>query len=406
MSSNGKKPNRNTLSVCLIARNEEERLPACLESMMLDGKPIWDELVIGLDDRSDDKTEEIARAWGAKIVKVHWPEDDNLRDFAAARNATEAAASSSYVYVQDADEKLIAGHQAILDIVKEGKLSSVRPVIVFSRDEYGKRLINYPRQDCLHRRGSHRWMGYLHEWTEGPLGDVRTDIEVEHFERPGGDRPHGDTFASLRANFTVGDAVPFQERHVFYLCREHAGAPLMKDSEFSGHEHEAIALAELMMKCSTVASPIQRSHTCILAAEMCSRLGESTRAREWYMRAIQEWAAWAEPYYALGVFCHEIGMKQLEEEAPEEVTRALFNESAGWLLASTVHEAPAYFVDMSIYHVRRYQALAVALSRLGRLGEASIWMQRALASEPENKQLQEQLALIQEALNKKQEVLA
>jgi hypothetical protein len=153
-----------------------------------------------------------------------------------------------------------------------------------------------------------------------------------------------------------------------------------------------------MLKHSAVTSPLQRSHACIIAAEMCARIGEPQETRNWYLKAIGEWAAWCEPHYAIGVFCYEIAVRQKQEGAPNDVVHALFVEAAGWLLASTVHEPPAYFVDMTIYAWKRYQALSVALGQLGRLAEAHLWMQRAIAGEPASEELKQQLLIIEEAM--------
>ena len=64
------------LSLCMIVKNEEEMLPACLESV--DG--IVDEIIL-VDTGSTDRTLEIAQQFGAKIHHFPW-----INDFAAARN--------------------------------------------------------------------------------------------------------------------------------------------------------------------------------------------------------------------------------------------------------------------------------------------------------------------------------
>lgn len=394
MSSKNGRPHRNTLAVCIIARDEGELLPLCLDSLYYDRDgervPIWDELVVGIDDRTTDSTPDIVKAHGGKVVYYHWPESDLERDFAGARNSVEEATSCDYIYVQDADEKLMVGHQVLLDVVREGRLASVRPVIVFTRDEFGAKQIAYPRQDVLHRRTTHTWKGRLHEWTEGPLGEVRNDIEVEQMARPGGDRPHGDTFESLRGNFQTSPDNPWHERHMFYLLREHAGMP--------GHEQEAIALAEALLKHAPSVSPLQRSHACLIAGECSGRIGEPTAAHRWYLEAMEHWAAWAEPYYAMGVFCFEIAQRQMQDGAPPDVCKALYNEAVGFLYAACQQDAPAYFVDFTVYSWRRYHALSVALARVGRLGESHIWMQRAVGGCPDNEELKDQLKAIEEAM--------
>ena len=60
----------------MIVRNEEENLPHCLESV----RGLFDEIVV-VDTGSTDRTNEIAREFGAKVFDFAW-----IDDFAAARN--------------------------------------------------------------------------------------------------------------------------------------------------------------------------------------------------------------------------------------------------------------------------------------------------------------------------------
>lgn len=403
------RPHRNTLAACILARDEEDVLPRCIDSLADENGPIYDELLIGLDTRTTDRTREIAERYGAKVVEIVWPVDDNERDFAAARNAVEDAATSDYIYWQDADEVLAAGHGVIRDIVRQGILASARPIIVFTRDKFGNRELAYPRQDVLHRRKTHRWAGRYHEWTEGPLGTVYSNIEVEHQDRPGGDRPHGDSFGMLCGNFDAA-TTPWHERHMFYLAREHAGKT---GPGAIGHWVTALSLIEKLLqhKAQASGSPFQSSHACLIAGELCARLDEPDEARRWYLRAIEHWAAWSEPYYALGVLCYSIALQHLEnnktaqpkERIRDDIIKLLFQEAAAWLMAGAQFEPPAYYTDLTLYQWRRYEALAVVLARLGRLGEAYIWLQRAIANCPQNEQLKAQLAQLEAAMGKPEE---
>ena len=87
-------PPLRLLSVCLIVKDEEEMLGACLESV----RQLADEVVI-YDTGSTDRTIEIARAAGAKVIEGYW---DN--SFARARNAALSHALGDWVLSLDADE--------------------------------------------------------------------------------------------------------------------------------------------------------------------------------------------------------------------------------------------------------------------------------------------------------------
>ncbi len=84
------------LSLCMIARDEAARLPACLDSVA----GLADEIVL-VDTGSTDATREIACARGARVIEAPW-----TGDFAAARNLALAAATGRWLLVLDADEIL------------------------------------------------------------------------------------------------------------------------------------------------------------------------------------------------------------------------------------------------------------------------------------------------------------
>jgi GT2 family glycosyltransferase/tetratricopeptide (TPR) repeat protein/glycosyltransferase involved in cell wall biosynthesis len=84
------------VSACLIVKNEEQMLPACLESV----RDAVDEIVV-YDTGSDDGTVEVAREAGATVVQGEWEDS-----FSAARNAALAHATGEWVLSIDADERL------------------------------------------------------------------------------------------------------------------------------------------------------------------------------------------------------------------------------------------------------------------------------------------------------------
>jgi glycosyltransferase involved in cell wall biosynthesis len=86
------------VSLCLIVKDEEPNLDACLASV--DG--LFDEIVV-VDTGSTDRTKEIARRHGAKVFDFPW-----VDSFAAARNASLEHATSQWIFWLDADDRLDA----------------------------------------------------------------------------------------------------------------------------------------------------------------------------------------------------------------------------------------------------------------------------------------------------------
>ncbi|HVL72134.1 MAG TPA: glycosyltransferase [Beijerinckiaceae bacterium] len=84
------------ISAVMIVRNEARVLDACLASLARH----VDETVV-VDTGSEDATREIARAHGARVFEIPWPDD-----FAAARNHSLDRATGDWLLWIDADDRL------------------------------------------------------------------------------------------------------------------------------------------------------------------------------------------------------------------------------------------------------------------------------------------------------------
>ena len=85
---------RAPLSVVLIVKNEQDRLPEALESV-----DFADEIVVA-DTGSTDETARVARLGGARVASIGW------EGFVASRNRALAEARHDWVLVLDADERV------------------------------------------------------------------------------------------------------------------------------------------------------------------------------------------------------------------------------------------------------------------------------------------------------------
>lgn len=105
------------LTVCLIARNEEEFIGKCLSSI----KPIAHQIVV-VDTGSTDRTMDIAREHGAEVHAFAW--NDNFSD---ARNASLMHARGDWILVLDADEELpVSEHAKLLKDVSNDRAIGYR----------------------------------------------------------------------------------------------------------------------------------------------------------------------------------------------------------------------------------------------------------------------------------------
>ncbi|GAA0084389.1 glycosyltransferase [Clostridium sp. MB05] len=86
----------DTLSVCIIARNEEENILRCLKSI----EDIADEIIL-IDTGSIDNTITIAQKFNANIIEFPWN-----NDFSLARNKALENATKDWILYIDCDESL------------------------------------------------------------------------------------------------------------------------------------------------------------------------------------------------------------------------------------------------------------------------------------------------------------
>lgn len=85
----------NPLSVCLVVQNEQENLSRVLQSV----HGVADEIVV-VDGGSTDRTQEIAREFGARVYSRAFTNHADQKNFAAS------LASQNWIFLLDADEEL------------------------------------------------------------------------------------------------------------------------------------------------------------------------------------------------------------------------------------------------------------------------------------------------------------
>lgn len=90
-----------SISVCIIAKNEEKHIENLLKSVTL----VADEIIVTLDSTSTDKTEEICRKYTNNIYKYVW----NDTGFSGMRNFCMSKARGAWILFLDGDELIPTG---------------------------------------------------------------------------------------------------------------------------------------------------------------------------------------------------------------------------------------------------------------------------------------------------------
>ncbi len=167
------------LSLCMIVKDEEEMLPRCLAA----AAPAVDEIVV-VDTGSSDRTIEIAREHGARVIERPW-----TGDFSEARNASFDAATGDWLMFLDADEVLVEEDVERLRALR-GK--SWRECFYLTEISYTGELgdgtaATHTALRVFRARPEYRFTGALHEQIAAtlplhlPERIEATDIRVEHF---------------------------------------------------------------------------------------------------------------------------------------------------------------------------------------------------------------------------------
>jgi GT2 family glycosyltransferase/tetratricopeptide (TPR) repeat protein len=145
---------RADISLCMIVKNEERTIRACLESV----QPFVREICL-LDTGSSDRTVELALECGAKVREIAWP-----NSFAAARTESMRTAVGKWIMWVDADDTVpLATGERILQAVLSAPADVIGFVVpVRFLEEHGqgtevdhvKVFRNYPGLE---------WEGRIHE---------------------------------------------------------------------------------------------------------------------------------------------------------------------------------------------------------------------------------------------------
>lgn len=185
------------ISALVVARDEAENLPGCLESLA------WaDETVVVVDARSRDRTEAIAREMASKVAVRAFD------DFARQRNAALGLASGEWVFAVDADERATPGlaaevRRATAEAGPAGYRVPIRSVVLGRPFRFSGTQHDRPLR--LFRRELGRWVGTVHETVDldGPAGQIEAHLTHRTI-------PDMHTFLRKIDHYTTLEAIRFQ----------------------------------------------------------------------------------------------------------------------------------------------------------------------------------------------------
>ena len=184
---------RRRLSVVILTKNEEARIARCLESVR------WADEVIVVDDMSTDRTAEICRQFGARVVPHPFE-----GSFAEERNLGMQHATGDWVLQLDADDVVTSGFRAAVQQL----LSHPQPHAAFKFRRKSYLLGRFMRYGGWHhylpnlvRRDAVRYEGLVHERpvVEGTIGQLDADVEHHPCEHLASFLDRHNRYTSLQA---------------------------------------------------------------------------------------------------------------------------------------------------------------------------------------------------------------
>lgn len=192
------------ISVCIITKNEADRLEVCLQALSK-----YDFELVVIDTGSTDNTVETGKKYAHKLEYFKWCDD-----FAAARNYAMEAASNDYVLMVDSDEILTQADAAELELLAaENPLSvgRIQRINIFTRD--GEKNCLKERVSRFFDRRLYRYQGCIHEQI------VRRDgSEYDMYNIP-------MTFEHLGYEGTPEQVSAKAERNIRLLLKEYSRKP-------------------------------------------------------------------------------------------------------------------------------------------------------------------------------------
>lgn len=197
-----------SISLCLIAKNEEEVIGRCIESVI----DVIDEIIV-VDTGSTDKTIEIAEKYGAKVYNFTW-----IDDFAAARNYSFSKATKEYIFWLDADDILFPGDKEKFKELKEGLDGTVDAVsmnYVLAVDENNNPASSLRRNRLVKRSNNFLWIGKVHEYLEVYGNMISSNVSILHQKN----KPYTDRNLRIYEGMLKNNN-EFSPREQFYYANE------------------------------------------------------------------------------------------------------------------------------------------------------------------------------------------
>lgn len=367
------------ISLCMIVKNEERFLDACLRSVA----DAVDEIII-VDTGSTDRTIEIARSHGATVIEREWH-----NDFAWARNESIASATKRWIFFLDADEELKPESKAALASLKN---APAYRTALFVRcfndsDDYrGTGAMSHALVRIFPNDEKIRFRGMIHEFPTvdndpGGLPTVNSSIEIVHHgylkdvvaERNKAER-------NLEIVRAAAKAEPNDPYHWFNLGTT---AFLSKD-----YATATEALEEMRRINGSSPRGFMPNGLALLGELYCDKLGDPVRGEEAVRTALRFSPNYANAHFQLGK-CF-VAQRRFDD------ARRAFQDAIDDEKFANVQ----FVVDDQVYRWKAHSEIGSTYVAEGNDAKAVEWFERGLRNAPGVEPLQINLARALERLGR------
>lgn len=345
------------VAVYAISKNERKFAERWMSSMRE-----ADEIYV-LDTGSDDGTAEALTALGA-VVKTEIIKPWRF-DVARNRSLTLVPDDADICVCTDLDEVFRAGWREALERAWKPGTDRATYEYAWSMTEDGRpgTVFIYEK---IHARHGYRWTHPVHEVLE------RTDGRAENRVRAYGVfLEHHPDKAKSRAQYlpllemSVEES-PSDDRNMHYLGREYM---------FRGRWDDCIRTLLKHLSMPTATWKEERAASMRFIARSLSAKGDNAKARDWYLRAIVEAPHLREPYVDLAEMLYRTG----------DWYGVMYFTSC----ALNIKVRPeTYICEAKAWGSMPHDLRAIALFNLGDRAGALEEAEKALAAEPDNERLQ------------------
>jgi len=365
---------KGTLALAFILYNEAESIEQAIKAFWYNGTPIYDLLVIGIDNKTTDNTLE--------IVKKYCP-DDNIfffdfnDDFGGSRNTIIDKINNEnvdWVIMPDGHEIL---RPESLDVVKyyvdngSDDIWLISPYIEIDVDENDIADLSFPRPIFFRNKKGIKFERKVHNYLNAPMDNKATSPEIRFIHNMPHDRKkmRGQqrkdmNIPELRKNAESGDI-----RDLFYL-----GNTLVEVQEID----EAIEVYEKCLERTT-------GDDIDLAAQICVALAPMyIKKKQWQdvKRTCHEglFNRWdrAELVFFLG---YQAAARSKEMDFGSFAKKKLIEQAIHWFELTTTMELPVtvYFIQMKHYTWLPHDALSDIYNDYGDLEKALYHCEKVLS---------------------------